>query len=82
LTRVTLPFPLQLSWDVKTSVQQITCHKRLANLFVEVFETAASRGLQSTISTLGGCFSFRPQRSSRKLSTHAWGGGDRSKLAD
>jgi hypothetical protein len=32
-----------------------------------------SAGLQSQITSFGGCFAFRPQRTGAKLSTHAWG---------
>lgn len=73
LTRISLPFPLKLSWDVTNSVSQMTCHKKLAEVFVEVFQRVQEQGLQEKILTFGGCFSFRPQRTGSKLSTHAWG---------
>jgi hypothetical protein len=73
LGRLTLPFPLRLSWDKSTSVTQMTCHKRIAPVFAMVFGEIEKRGLQAKIESFGGCFSFRPQRRSTKLSTHAWG---------
>ncbi len=73
LTRITLPFPLKLSWDLNSSVSQITCHKKLAEVFGEVFQRVLEQKLQEKIQTFGGCFSFRPQRTGSKLSTHAWG---------
>jgi D-alanyl-D-alanine carboxypeptidase len=73
LTRISLPFPLPLSWDVTNSVNQMTCHKKLAEVFVDVFRRVQEQGLQEKIRTFGGCFSFRPQRTGSKLSTHAWG---------
>ena len=73
LVRTDLPFPLTLSWDYAQTVKEITCHKKLGEVFVEVLGNIQARGLQTNISTFGGCFSFRQQRTGTKLSTHAWG---------
>ena len=73
LTRMTLPFPLSLSWDLATRVNQMTCHKRLADVFGRVLQRVQTDGMQGKIKTFGGCFSFRPQRTGSKLSAHAWG---------
>lgn len=73
LIRNALPFPLSLSWDPATCVSQMTCHKRLAKGFEDVFQRIQAAGLQEKVKTFGGCFSFRQQRTGSKLSTHAWG---------
>lgn len=73
LDRITLPFSMTLSWDRSQTVNAITCHKLLASVFTGVFDRIQSSGLQSKITSFGGCFSFRPQRTGTKLSTHAWG---------
>jgi hypothetical protein len=73
LTRVALPFPLIISWDHSQSVSAITCHKLLGSIFGNVFSQIQSGGLQNKVTSFGGCFSFRPQRTGTKLSTHAWG---------
>jgi hypothetical protein len=73
LTRIDLPFPLSLAWDTATHVNQMTCHKRLADAFGGVFQRVESEGIQDKIKTFGGCFSFRPQRTGSRLSAHAWG---------
>jgi hypothetical protein len=73
LERVILPFPMTLSWDHSQSVSAITCHKLLASAFTGVFARIQSSGLQNKVTSFGGCFSFRPQRTGTKLSTHAWG---------
>ncbi len=73
LTRITMPFPLSLSWDLATSVNQMTCHKKMADVFEDVFRQVQSSGIRDRIKTFGGCFSYRPQRSGSKLSAHAWG---------
>ena len=73
LTRIALPFPVPLSWDKSRSVTQMTCHKLMADIFADVFAQLQSAGLQEKITTFGGCFSFRPQRTGTKLSAHSWG---------
>ncbi|HEY1802799.1 MAG TPA: M15 family metallopeptidase [Terriglobales bacterium] len=73
LVRIALPFPLVLSWDHATSVKQMTCHKKLADVFADVFGKLEAGGLQAKIKTFGGGFSFRQQRTGSKLSAHAWG---------
>jgi hypothetical protein len=73
LARVMLPFPITLSWDQSQTVSAITCHRLLANAFTGVFDRIQSSGLQTKITSFGGCFSFRSQRTGTKLSTHAWG---------
>lgn len=73
LEEVALPFPLTLSWDTTRIVKEMTCHKKLSDIFSDVFTKIQTSGLQTKISTFGGCFSFRPQRTGTKLSTHAWG---------
>jgi hypothetical protein len=73
LARVTLPFPLIISWDHSQSVTAITCHKLLGKTFVGVLDRIQSSGLQNKIISFGGCFSFRSQRTGTKLSTHSWG---------
>jgi hypothetical protein len=73
LTTVPLPFALTLSWDGSRQVQRISCHRLLAGTLADVFEGVQKARLQSKITSFGGCFSFRPQRTGTKLSTHAWG---------
>ena len=73
LARAMLPFPLKLSWDLATSVTQMTCHKLLVEVFEDIFARVVAAGLQGKIQTFGGCFAFRAQRTGSKMSTHAWG---------
>jgi D-alanyl-D-alanine carboxypeptidase-like protein len=73
LTLAPLPFSLPLSWDSSRLVSQITCHKLLAEIFSDVFARIQREGVQERITSFGGCFSFRPQRTGNKLSAHAWG---------
>ena len=73
LTRITLPFTIPLSWDKSKLVSQITCHKLVADVFTTAFEEIERADLRQKITSFGGCFNFRPQRTGTRLSTHAWG---------
>jgi hypothetical protein len=73
LVRIALPFALPLSWDKSRTVTVMTCHKLMADVFTGVFGHIQSSGLQEKITSFGGCFSFRPQRTGTKLSAHSWG---------
>ncbi len=73
LARVTLPFALALSWDLSRSIIQMTCHRRMTQLYASVFSRIQEQGLQAAITSFGGCFAFRPQRTGSKLSAHSWG---------
>ena len=54
-------------------VTQFTCHKLLVPVLARVLADIRDAGLQSKLTSFGGCFSFRPQRAGIKLSTHASG---------
>jgi hypothetical protein len=73
LTRVALPFAIPLSWDKSRSVNHIRCHKLLSETLAEVFGEIEIAQLRPALTSFGGCFSFRPQRTGTKLSAHAWG---------
>lgn len=73
LQTISLPFAVPLSWDKKQAVERIACHKLLSNTVSATFERIRNAGLQTKITSFGGCFSFRPQRTGTNLSTHAWG---------
>ena len=73
LPRSLCTFPIVLSWDRSRQVESMTCHKLLKPTFEEVFQLILKAGLESKITSFGGCFSFRPQRTGTKLSTHSWG---------
>jgi hypothetical protein len=73
LASVALPFPLPLAWDPSKSVNRMTCHKRMVKIFSSVFGQVQTSELQAKISSFGGCFAFRQQRTGAKLSTHSWG---------
>jgi len=73
LVHIALPFPMSLSWDKSRTVTQMTCNRFLGGVFTEVFARLQSANVQKQITSFGGCFSFRPQRTGTKLSAHSWG---------
>lgn len=73
LTRAELPFALPLSWDRGRSVDSFLCHRLLASHFVDIFAQVQQAGLASSLTSFGGCFNFRPQRTGTRLSAHSWG---------
>jgi hypothetical protein len=68
-----LPFPIPLSWKKDVSVQHITCHRLMVKTFEQVFAEIQAQGLAHLITSFGGCFNFRQERTGHKLSTHCWG---------
>jgi hypothetical protein len=73
MERVSLPFSLHLSWDPSRTVTRMTCHRHLTRVFSSVLSSIQEHGLQDKITSFGGCFAFRPQRTGNKLSAHSWG---------
>ena len=73
LTRAPLPFPVPFTVPPHAPVTRIFCHKKLADIFPQVFTEIQKQGLAGEIVRYGGCFNFRTKRTSSKLSTHSWG---------
>lgn len=68
-----LPAPLPLGWDLEREVSRIRCHQKLVALFEATFFSIHHLGLWPLLKTFDGCFAWRPQRGSSRISTHAWG---------
>lgn len=73
LALVGLPFALALAWDPSRLISSFRCHRRLTDVFRAAFAQIVEQGLTANVHSFGGCFMYRPQRSSPKLSTHSWG---------
>jgi hypothetical protein len=73
LVKVSLPFPLRLAWNPSQIITQMSCHQRMPGVYTSVFGAIQERGLQAAVTSFGGCFAFRPQRTGSKLSAHSWG---------
>ena len=77
LTTIKLPYPMRLAWDKKVSVNKMSCHKLVAQNFINVFnELLAHYGLTELqrleIDIFGGCFNFRAMRGGSDFSRHSW----------
>lgn len=81
LAMAALPAPLELGWDADlatpgyqvVTVRRIRCHRLLTDVFENTFLELYQAGCWPRLKTFGGCFSYRPKRTSRKLSVHSWG---------
>lgn len=78
LVKVTLPYPLRLSWDVSTTVLSTQCHQKVANSLQKVLEQVLlyygfDAVQQLRLDLYGGGFNLRAKRGGSSLSTHSWG---------
>ena len=70
---IQLPFPMVLAWDHAVSVTHMRCHKLMMPVFSDVLNQILQQGLDSLVSFFGGCYMYRPERASHRLSVHSWG---------
>ena len=78
LMLITLPYPMKLAWDKKTTVTRIQCHRLVADNFIRVFNDLLKEyGLEKIqelgIDIYGGCYNLRKMRGGSELSKHSWG---------
>lgn len=78
LVTINLPYPMRLAWDKKTKVNRISCHRLVANNFLNVFNELLStygydKLVELGIDIYGGCFNFRKMRGGTDWSRHSWG---------
>jgi hypothetical protein len=78
LTKLVLPYPMRIAWDINSSVKSIQCNKLIVNNFSAVFENLLSTYGYSELVHLGidlygGCFNYRKMRGGNDWSTHSWG---------
>lgn len=76
-TLITLPYPMKLAWDKSKTVTKVTCHKLVAQNFLNVFNDLLSHyGLAKIqelgIDLFGGIYNCRPMRGGTTFSTHAY----------
>lgn len=77
-TKLSLPYPMKLAWDTKTTLNRITCHKKCVEAFHNIFENALKAYGQKDITRLrldifGGCLNVRKMRGGSAWSIHSWG---------
>lgn len=77
LVTIPLPYPMRIAWDLKTSVNKITCHKLIAGRLSAVFADLLmaygyDRLKELGIDIFGGCYNFRKMRGGNRWSRHSW----------
>lgn len=78
LTNLILPYPHRLSWDVKTVVNKIRCHKKVKESLERVLSQVVNHyGIEEIkrlrLDIWGGCYALRAKRGGSSPSTHSWG---------
>lgn len=78
LTYITLPFPMKLAWDTKTTVKKMAIHKLVADkltaALTEILEVYGLAKIQELgIDLFGGSFNYRQMRGGTEWSKHAFG---------
>lgn len=78
LVTIALPYPMRLSWDKKTVINKMRCHKlvanQLSNIFMDILDFYGLEHIQRLgIDLYGGCFNFRKMRGGSDWSRHSWG---------
>lgn len=74
---INLPYPMRLAWDKSKTVTKATCHKLVAQNFLNVFNDLLKHyGLAKIqelgIDLFGGIYNCRPMRGGTTFSTHAY----------
>jgi len=72
LGRVELPAPLHLEWDQSRVVKAICCHRLVAASLGSILTQIHDDGLWYELEPYGGCYCWRVQRGSSRLSAHCW----------
>lgn len=78
LTKLTLLYPMVLSWEKQTVIHSFTCHNLIKDNLDAVFNDILSQyGIDQIkalgIDRYGGCFNYRKMRNGTSLSRHSWG---------
>lgn len=76
-TRLTLPFPMKLSWDEEQIIKSFFCHKKvhdsLGRIYQNIFELYGQKEIERLrLDIFGGCYNNRNKRNGNNLSVHAF----------
>lgn len=77
-TRLELPFPHRLSWDLRKTVNAFSCHEKVHDSAQRVLKRVLAHYGPGRIKELrldrwGGCLNVRKMRGGSQWSMHAWG---------
>jgi hypothetical protein len=78
LISIVVPYDHYLAWDLNTKTNKVTCHKKIAEVYVSVLEDVLHTYGYDNIRKLrlnifGGSYQKRNMRGGTKLSTHGFG---------
>jgi hypothetical protein len=78
LVKLQLPYPHRLSWDLQTTINSFSCHKKVHDSMKRVLSNVHNHYGPDKIRELrldlwGGCYNERPLRGGTKWSMHSWG---------
>ena len=74
-TQLTLPYPMVLDWDTKTTITKMTCHEKAKDSFEKIFKNTLDHYGMDAIKQLhldrfGGCLNVRQMRGGSAWSIH------------
>lgn len=77
-TRIQLPYPHRLSWDMEKTVNSYSCHEKVHDSLLRVLTNVYEHYGEAQIKALrldvwGGCLNVRQIRGGTRHSTHSWG---------
>lgn len=77
-TRIKLPYPHRLSWDMDKVVTSFSCHEKVHDSLLRVLTKVRDHYGEEQIKALrldvwGGCLNVRQIRGGTRHSTHSWG---------
>lgn len=75
---LTLPYAMKLAWDPNAVVRRFTCHAKVHDAFLRVFQNTLAQYGTAKIHDLrldlfGGCLNVRKMRGGTDWSMHSWG---------
>jgi len=78
IVKLTLPFPMRLSWDKKTVITTVRCHEAVASSLKAALEEILFHYGFGIIRELGmdlfgGIYNVRKTRGGNDFSSHSWG---------
>lgn len=77
-TMLHLPFQMRLAWDTTQRISRFSCHEKVHDAFLKVFQDTLSEYGEARIEELrldlfGGCLNVRKMRGGTQPSMHSWG---------
>lgn len=77
-TLLTLPYPMRLAWDLDDTINRITCHEKVHDSLLRIFENTANEYDHAArqhvgLDIFGGSTVVRKMRGGSSLSMHSYG---------